>query len=538
MASLHRYLSLAAASVALCACNGNPTTSSSSGVTLPSSEPTSVSSKEDDGYLDVLFLGNSLMFFNDMPQMFEEMATVAGKKIRVESVTQGSATISLFADINTDMGMQAMIKIYEKEWDYIVIEPSRRASPWETTVYNAEIEAAEVIYDMAQEVGAEILIYAVWGNDTGNLDVYQQTGASTSIKTGNQPISRKAHTAFLHDFALDVSAVTGNAKIIEAGYAFENAIARDPSINLYYSDSKHPSLEGSYLAGLTVFGTIYQETNAYMSYDKGLSCAATLKAVADATTLDGLVPDLTDEEKDPSTDLPDLNVLCVGSNYMSDYSVAKMFLELVKDVEKRTVNMEWVLSGNYTNRDAADPNSTIGSKLRTSAASKVWDVVIFQLSRRCTASSSGIEAKEKEAIISIVDELFSGEDAPSIFVYTMQSGSNPSIFSDDGSNVYSKTSNKENYSAEVGTEYFKDTAEDWAEAVHGGTILYGSALIDYNAAYNKTATHAEMGYMKACCFYNAIFEKSIPSSCTYYYSIGETLGLAVREYAELYCLQA
>ena len=198
MASLHRALSLAAASVALCSCNGNRTTSSSSGVSLPSSEPTSVSSKEDDGYLDVLFLGNSLMFFNDMPQMFGEMATIAGKKIRVESITQGSATISLFADIDTDMGVQAMYKIYEKEWDYIVIEPSRRATPWENTVYNAEIAAAEVIYEMAQDIGAEILIYAVWGNDTGNLDVYQQTGTSTSMKTGNQPISRKAHTAFLH----------------------------------------------------------------------------------------------------------------------------------------------------------------------------------------------------------------------------------------------------------------------------------------------------------------------------------------------------
>ena len=60
--------------------------------------------KDDQGKEDetidsasVLFLGNSLMFFNDMPQMFEEMATIAGKGVVVDSVTQGSATISLFA---------------------------------------------------------------------------------------------------------------------------------------------------------------------------------------------------------------------------------------------------------------------------------------------------------------------------------------------------------------------------------------------------------------------------------------------------------
>ena len=296
---------------------------------------------EEDKHLDVLFLGNSLMFFNDMPKMFEQMATIAGKDIYVDSVTQGSATMSLFADPGTTMGHQARLKISEKDWDYIVIEPSRRATPWEDTVYQAELAAAEELYYLADEIGAKLLIYSVWGNNTGNLDIYTQNGTSTSSKTGNKAISRKQHTKFMHDFSKEVCELVDGI-VVEAGYAFENALAADQSCDLYYSDDKHPSLAGSYLAGLTFFGTIYKETNAYMSFDKGLKNADFLKEIANKTCLENLVPDLEDKEDETPSGGTAYNLLCVGSNYMENYSVIKMFTQLAKDADNIDVNLEWV----------------------------------------------------------------------------------------------------------------------------------------------------------------------------------------------------
>lgn len=501
--------------------------------------------KDDQGKEDetidsasVLFLGNSLMFFNDMPQMFEEMATIAGKGCIVDSVTQGSATISLFADETTDMGRQARRKISEGSWDYIVIEPSRRATPWENTVVEAEIEAAKVIQGLADEIDAKIMLYTVWGNNTGNLDIYTQTGASTSTKTGNQAISRKAHTKFMHEFNKQVSEELGGVPMIEAGYAFENAIAADPTINLYYSDNKHPSLEGSYLAGLTVFGTVFKETNEFMSYDKGLSSASFLKDIANKTCLENLVPDL-DESGEEQTGSSEFNLLCVGSNYMSDYSVQKMFTELSLKADNIKVNISWALDGAYTNGIAANPNHSFGQSFRSTFASKEWDAVMFQLTRRCTPDADDVEAKEKAALLKIKTELFSGDDAPKMYVYTMQGSDNPSVFYDNGTDSYAKSSSTAPYTAKQVTQYFEEVAYEWSQELGTHPVLYGSAFVDYSETYSVSlsdVTNAEKGYMKACCFYNVLYEKAIPETCDYYYNLTAVQGQNIREICAAHCL--
>jgi hypothetical protein len=48
-----------------------------------------------------------------------------------------------------------------------------------------------------------------------------------------------------------------HAKVVPAGLAFANAIAKRPELNLYVSDKRHPSLAGTYLAASTVLATVY-----------------------------------------------------------------------------------------------------------------------------------------------------------------------------------------------------------------------------------------------------------------------------------------
>ena len=70
---------------------------SSSSIEEESSSSGAVTPPDEDRHLRILFLGNSLMFFNDMPALFRDMATRAGKDVYVDSITRGSATISDFA---------------------------------------------------------------------------------------------------------------------------------------------------------------------------------------------------------------------------------------------------------------------------------------------------------------------------------------------------------------------------------------------------------------------------------------------------------
>ena len=250
---------------------------------------------EEEKTLNILFLGNSLIYYNDMPQIFRSLATAGGKKVVVDSVTKGSATMSDFASPDTTVGKQMRKKLSARNWDYIVIEPSRRITPFETTVMDAESAAAKTLQNMATQIGAEIILYAVWGNNTGSAEVLTAKTPTNMVKEGARNITRSAHTNFMHSATQTISQELGGVTVVEAGYAFENLIA-DPNganINLYHTDNRHPSPAGSYLVAAAFYATIFGEpASSVSSYTNDLSAstANVLRSVADKTVLEKTVP--------------------------------------------------------------------------------------------------------------------------------------------------------------------------------------------------------------------------------------------------------
>jgi Domain of unknown function (DUF4886) len=66
------------------------------------------------------------------------------------------------------------------------------------------------------------------------------------------------------------AANANDALVIPAGLAFAKAIARRPSIELYASDKRHPSLAGTYLAACTVYATLFRKSPEGLNYTAGL----------------------------------------------------------------------------------------------------------------------------------------------------------------------------------------------------------------------------------------------------------------------------
>ncbi len=69
--------------------------------------------------------------------------------------------------------------------------------------------------------------------------------------------------------------LAGNANralVIPAGLAFARAIDKQPSLNLYAADKRHPSPAGTYLAACTVYASLFKQSPV------GLAYAATLDA--------------------------------------------------------------------------------------------------------------------------------------------------------------------------------------------------------------------------------------------------------------------
>jgi len=72
------------------------------------------------------------------------------------------------------------------------------------------------------------------------------------------------------------------AKVVPAGLAFANSIQKRPTLDLYVSDLRHPSLAGTYLGAATVYASLLNKSPVGNSYTAGLPAdvAAHLQQVA------------------------------------------------------------------------------------------------------------------------------------------------------------------------------------------------------------------------------------------------------------------
>ena len=70
--------------------------------------------------------------------------------------------------------------------------------------------------------------------------------------------------------AYTVAGNANNALVIPAGLAFARALAKQPELNLYVADKRHPTLAGTYLAACTTFAALTGRSPVGNSYLAGL----------------------------------------------------------------------------------------------------------------------------------------------------------------------------------------------------------------------------------------------------------------------------
>ncbi len=508
------------------------TDDSSGSSIIPEEQPPENVDINGDGQISVLFLGNSLMFFNDMPIIFENMAKAAGKNVFVRSVTQGSATITKFADPTSDIGDQTYKYLNGMiQWDYLILEPSRRTTPYENTVHDSEIAAAKVLSEKAAEYGTKTLLYSVWGYNHGNMTVYKVQDGYNMVSIGSKRVERSAHAKYLHDFNVDVSSAIGGARITRTGLAFENFLEDYDDVNLYASDNAHPSLEGSFLAAATIYATVFNEKSALSGYNQNsdktqyVLSADRLCKIADETVLDRRTPDLTFVPED-APDADAYKLLIVGSDLMTNNSVAEVFGELWQAAEGRAVYSEYVKSSSFTFHDLLDENTDHGLRFRLSEIK--WDAIVLQITRRLTISSTNVRASEFMALRAIVPLL--KENTENVCLFTLNGASNPTIFTVGADGSYVSTGTKESCSAAESTAYFATLATQWAEDLGLKKALYGSAYIDF------AGSGEVLGYMQACALYNAFTGKGVPAECDYYNGVDTSIASRARAIVEKYCI--
>jgi len=189
----------------------------------------------------VLFIGNSFTYYSDIPGLFGKIAASADKSVVVDSVTQGSWTLTKFADENDEYGKIVDEKLKaNNDYDVVVLQ-DQSTRPVDS--YSGFLSGAKALQTKinATQKNATIYLYSTWA--------WEEEAAAR--KTTVPELEKKICEAY------DNAAAEMGVKVTHVGTAFTKVYTDYPNYKLYWwEDNKHPSYLGAYLSACVHVATI------------------------------------------------------------------------------------------------------------------------------------------------------------------------------------------------------------------------------------------------------------------------------------------
>ncbi len=184
---------------------------------------------------DILFVGNSFTYTNDIPAMLQSAAAALGRNVDADSVTKGKYTLELFCTPSDPYAQILSEKLRTRKYDYMILQEQ---SIRPILDYDRFKTYASALVDRARENGATPLLYSTWGFGEGH-EKMKENGWDTKTMAS---LVDKAYTRLGQELGIDV---------VHCGLVMLSMYQKDPSLPLYAADLKHPGVAGSYLVALT-----------------------------------------------------------------------------------------------------------------------------------------------------------------------------------------------------------------------------------------------------------------------------------------------
>ncbi len=231
--------------------------------------------------LKVLFIGNSFMSFNDLPNLFGQLADGAGEHVVVASHMPGGASVGdtiqgTFAHMYNP-AVYALIK--SNEWDYLFLQDrqsrfamSRGIFPGDSKVIEGHTRIRDSL--LFYHPCAHMAWFAGFGTKNG-YPPYSPTGVGLID-------SIYQNYKYLEDSIGQV--------IVPIGPAYLRIMANHPSIDLWGPDEEHPSLKGSLLIASVLYASVFKNSPIISNFNPGIPDAedSILKTIGYQTTIDSL----------------------------------------------------------------------------------------------------------------------------------------------------------------------------------------------------------------------------------------------------------
>ena len=219
--------------------------------------------------VSVLFVGNSLTYVNDLPNVFKKFAAESSLHVDVEvrSITPGGAT---FYD-HWKRG-QAVTALREQHPNFLILQ-GQSVEPLfasENFCYYARLFKTE-----ADQVQTRTVLFSTWARPAS--DSFYKDAASGGSPTQMQTRLNSAYASLAQNI---------EATLAPVGPGFERAGHNAPTIALL-DGTQHPSPAGTYLAAAILFRTIFNASAVGSTYSGALpqTTAHTLQRIADAVPL-------------------------------------------------------------------------------------------------------------------------------------------------------------------------------------------------------------------------------------------------------------
>lgn len=209
----------------------------------------------------VLFIGNSYVYSNDIPNMIKQLALANGDTLIYDQNVPGGYTLQQHSTDATTAN-----KIKAQKWDIVVLqEQSQRPSfsPGQVAADVYPYVTALVNLIRNNDTCTETMFYMTWGRKNGDAS---NCVAYPPICTyeGMQARLRESYLEMTDD---------NNAVVAPVGAAWK--LVRDSlsSLELYVPDESHPSVAGSYLSACVFYASIFHRSPVGNTYLGGLSAA-------------------------------------------------------------------------------------------------------------------------------------------------------------------------------------------------------------------------------------------------------------------------
>jgi hypothetical protein len=196
---------------------------------------TSACSSEPE--MRILFIGNSLTFGNDLPDMVDSLAGSAGVGVEVEDRSQPGWWLR---DHAASAGTVELIE--SGDWDVVVLQEQSILPSVRDQARSEMFPAAIALANRATMSGSDVLLFETWGHRGGSAEV-------------GHPSYNSMQAAISSTYA-DLGEHLGK-EVAPVGQAWASAMVGDLAIALYEDDGYHPSREGSYLAAIVITATIF-----------------------------------------------------------------------------------------------------------------------------------------------------------------------------------------------------------------------------------------------------------------------------------------